>query len=90
MGKLLVHRLSHLSSSRQIPKIHTSCGTSLDPREIENKVDMSELDYFFQPLLVPNVSHDLVEKLERPITVEDQFQGLMATWQRFINSCSPG
>lgn len=89
MGKLLAHRLRHLSSSSwQIPKIRTSCGTSLD--WIENKVDISELDYSLQPLLAPNVSHDLVEKLERPITVEDQFQDLMATWRSFINSCSPG
>ncbi len=84
-GRLLAHKLRQLLSSRQILKIRTSSGTSFDPREIndefkrfyqslyasENKVDISELDDFFQPLVVPKISHDLVEKLERPITVEE-------------------
>lgn len=84
-SKLLAHKLRQVSSSHQIPKIHTSSGISLDPREIndefrsfyqslytsESDADLSEFDDFFHSLDVPLVNQDLVKELEQPITVEE-------------------
>lgn len=84
-SRLLAHKLRQVSSSHLIPKVRTSSGISLDPKEIndefkrfyqilytsENEPDAVELDDFFHSLAVPLVNQDLVEKLEQPITIEE-------------------
>ncbi len=78
-SKLLAHKLRQSSSSRQIIKIHTPSGISLDPTEIndefkrfyqapytsENETGIPELNDFFDSLAVPMDSPELLEKLEQ-------------------------
>lgn len=84
-SKLLAHQLRSKTSARQILKINTPTGTTVDPQQINDQFKnyyshlytseahggISELDSFFQNLPIPSLDATSASDLEQPITLDE-------------------
>ena len=91
-SKLLAHQLRQKSSARQILKINTQTGTTVDPQLIndqfktfyshlytsENQSGLAELDSFFSNLSIPGLDAASASGLEQPITLEEISRAICA------------
>lgn len=89
-SKLLAHQLRQSTSSHHISKINTSTGTTINPQEIndqfknyyaslytsESSATKQDFDIFFSKLKIPVIPLDCIEKMEKPLTVEELYTAI--------------